>query len=119
LQVIRSLDRLTAGEIYRQYEFDPAARLVTLQIFYADNVGSEKYDLANNVSACRFESSDTKSNDRIGAASCVSMLITCSDSLATITLAGSASPRRATGEPAKAVHTPTTASGDGGSTASP
>ncbi|HET6250801.1 MAG TPA: prepilin-type N-terminal cleavage/methylation domain-containing protein [Tepidisphaeraceae bacterium] len=90
VRLIRPRQRLTEGEIDREYAYDPAARRITLQIFYADAKESPVYELAGNISACEFGAPDAN-----GGKACIPISLTCSDGSASVSLHGAVTPRRA------------------------
>jgi prepilin-type N-terminal cleavage/methylation domain-containing protein len=96
LRIIRPIDQLAPGEIYRQYAYEPSTQRITLQIVYAGNNPSPTYNLAENVSACTFGPAEMGSDPQGKPVTrCVPLHITCSLGTSSVTLTGAASPRRA------------------------
>ena len=95
VQVIRPADKLTTGEIYRQFSFDAATKRITTQVFHADGGSSPVYEVAEDIAACTFGPADVRPGiDNAPTTVRVPISITCSVGGNSITLTGAASPRR-------------------------
>lgn len=95
VQVIRPEDQLTRDEIYRQYKYVADAHRITLQIFFAGNRSSPIYEVASGVEEARFSFAGAAEDAPEHAVSRVSIFITCSLNDSSVTIHGSAAPRRA------------------------
>ncbi|MDB5303073.1 MAG: hypothetical protein JWM97_622 [Phycisphaerales bacterium] len=96
IQIIRPASALAPNEIYRQFAYDSTNKRVTLQIFYANNVVSPAYELANNVSAANFGPADMGTDYNLTLVAVrIPVTLTCSAGGNVVTLSGAAAPRRA------------------------
>ncbi|MDB5171959.1 MAG: hypothetical protein JWN51_732 [Phycisphaerales bacterium] len=96
IQIIRPASALAPNEIYRQFAYDSTNKRVTLQIFYANNVVSPAYELANNVSAANFGPADMGTDYNLTLVAVrIPVTLTCSAGGNVVTLCGAAAPRRA------------------------
>jgi type II secretory pathway pseudopilin PulG len=96
VQIILPANERTANEIYRRYSYDEPGKRITLQFFYANDVTSSQYELADNVAMTKFGPAETRTGaDGVRVTVYVPISITCSTGGSNVTLAGSAGPRRA------------------------
>lgn len=85
-----------ANEIYRRYAYDSTGKRLTMQIFYSGGTSSAVYTLARNVSSASFGPADT-GQDSLGQTVVTRVPITVKVAVGknSVTLTGSAGPRRA------------------------
>lgn len=96
INIIRPVENLTPGEVYRSYSYDPAGRRITVQIFQAGNVGGPVYTLASNVESAQFGPAEmVKDANEAWVVVRVPLTVTTRIDSNDITLNGAAAPRRA------------------------
>jgi prepilin-type N-terminal cleavage/methylation domain-containing protein len=96
VDVIRPMEDLTTGEIYRRFAYDATNKRITIQIFQAGGVGGTIYTLASNVSAATFGPAEmVKDANQAWVVVRVPISITVTVGSNDITLNGAAAPRRA------------------------
>ena len=97
VQVIRPADQRDAGEIYREYAYDPAGKRLTFQAFFADHSGP-CYEAAANVSEFHLGPVEMRANASGQLTPVrIPIALTCSIGQSAVKLSAAAAPRRTLG----------------------
>ena len=97
IRIIPPAGELSAGEVYREFRYEPATHVLTLQIFDQRGLAGPVNELADHVTAFSVGAGETRDEpgDAANPNRCLPVSITCTIGGASVTLAGSVSPRRA------------------------
>ena len=99
IKVIRPIEDLDPGEVYRKFAFDAANRRLTVQKFGAGDVGGTIYTLASNVESATFGPAELRqAANETWVVTRVPVTIRTKIVGNDVTLNGSAGPRRAQAE---------------------
>lgn len=95
IKIMRPVEDLKNGEVYRKFVYDAEGKRITVQIFQAGDVGGPVYTLASNVESVTFGPAETRQLSNLAwVVMRVPVSITTKIGANEVTLNGSAGPRR-------------------------
>ena len=95
IKIMRPVEDLKNGEVYRKFAYDAAGKRITVQIFKTGDVGGPVYTLASNVQAATFGPAEQRQlSNQAWVVMRVPVTVTVKVGTNEVSLNGSAGPRR-------------------------